>query len=587
MERRECKMFKRISRIKVGNKVYEYVRIVESYREGGKKRQRVVGNLGTVESLPGKIDKLVDSLREHCLEKFVKPGEIEVESTPTWGTILVARKLWNELGLAEIIRKNCAKGRRGLKIEETAFVLVASSLVNPSSEHGLAWWLDESYVCDSKGNRFFPQWKDNVTKEKRVRVGWKQLKTWYRTLDELLNAKEEIEKDIYLRLMDLFGLKVNIVFYDITSPYFEGEGPDELAAYGKSKDGKNRNRQILLGMVMASGWPVAHHVFRGNTAEVSTLPGVIDDLKNRFQIERLIFVEDSGFASERNLKYIKKKGYNYIVAGKRRHNNETKEVLKRVEENKWGNCGNGTQVQEVKLKKGVRCFVARSEERKQYEQEIRQNNMRATRKNLERLKKSVDRGTIKGSDKIGYKVSGILKKVKGYRYYNWQVTKEGKFEYWEDPEKMKKEKSIEGIYILRSNDKGIKPQEVVKAYKELSNIEGAFREFKDVLEGRPIWHQKEHRVRAHVFVRALGYLMDTALQKALKKNNINLTVEEAIKSLRQVTIADLRLKGESHQIVAGVNKLYAKKVLDATGLTGYKNLFPSRMGSYTGKNVLN
>ena len=132
-------MFVRISPVKAGNKVYKYVRVVETYRRKGKICQRVIANLGRVEELQGKIDGVVDKLREYCREKFVKSGEIKGEDTPTWGTILVARKLWNDLGLSEIIRRNCRKKRDIIEIEETAFVLVASSFVNPSSEHGLSW----------------------------------------------------------------------------------------------------------------------------------------------------------------------------------------------------------------------------------------------------------------------------------------------------------------------------------------------------------------------------------------------------------------------------------------------------------------
>jgi transposase len=579
-------MFTRVSRVKVGDKVYDYVRIVESYRQNGKKRQRVIANLGRVETLRGKIDNLVCGLREYCREKFVKPGEIDAQETPVWGTVLVARKLWNELGLGWIIRKNC-RGVRKLEVEETAFVLVAGSLLNPTSEHGLAWWLDKSYVCDSKGKRFLPQWRQDVTRESRVRVRWEQLEMWYRTLDILFRAKEAIERDIYLHLRDLFGLRVDVVFYDITSLYFEGEGPDGLAEYGKSKDGKNRNRQILLGVVMASGWPVAHHVFCGNTAEVTTLPQVIEDLRNRFEIEKIIFVADSGFVSEENLNYIANRGYKYIVAMKRRHNEQVERILGQLKETGWEECGNTTQVQEIKVKEDLRYFVARSQQRKQYEQEIRENNMKKTAENLEELKKSVEGGKIKSPQKIGYKVSSILKKAKGYRYFGWRITEQGKFEYWQDPKKMEKEELIEGLYVLRSNDETIKPQSAVSAYKELSDVEGAFREFKDVLEGRPIWHQTPNRVKAHIFVRALGYLLDAALAKALKKSNVNLTVEEAIEALEQVSIADLRLKGDTCQIVAGTNKPYARSVLNAVGLTGYKYLLPSQISSCRVKSVLN
>lgn len=567
-------MFVRITKFKECGKEYEYLRIVESYREGGKKKQKVIANLGAVKNLNGKLDAIVDVLRKYCKVKYVKSGEIKIEQAPTWGTILVARKLWNEIGLGEIIRNRCKKLKKGKQIEELAFVLVASSLVRPSSEHGLGWWLEESYVCNSKGERYLPDWKEVVTKEKRVRIKWGQLKLWYKVLDKLMGAKEEIEEEIYLKLRDLFGLKVDIVFYDITSIYFEGEGPDELAGYGKSKDGKDRNRQILLGVVMASGWPVAHHVFSGNTSEKLTIEEVIRDLKNRFQIERIIFVGDCGIVSSENLEKIEGEEYKYIVAMSRRKNKGSEEMLEKSKW-KWQECGNRSKVEEIKIegKEGIRYFIVSSEERKEYEVAIRKNNMARTKGNLEKLRIEIEKGEVKKPEEIGYKVSSILKEVKGYRYYSWEVTKDKKFKYWEDKEKMRKEKQIEGKYLLKTNDKTIGAKEVVKAYKELSNVESAFREFKDVLEGRPIWHQTSWRVRAHIFVRSLGYLLDTVLRKAMEKAEMNLTVEEAIRSLEQVKITELRLAGEKYQIVTGAKK-YAASVLNSVGLGGYKRMLP-------------
>lgn len=565
-------MFVRISKIKAGGKVYEYIRIVENYKRKGKSHQRVVANLGRAEDVRGKLDGLVEKLREYCKEKFVKREEIKGEEAPIWGPILVARKLWNDIGLGEIIKKRCSNGKRKIKIEETAFVLVASSFIDPSSEHGISWWLDRSYVCDSNGRRFLPQWRENVTKEDRVRIEWKQLNIWYRTLDSLIGAKEEIEKDIYLRLRDLFGFKVDIVFYDITSLYFEGDGPKGLAEYGKSKDGKDRNKQILLGIVMVSGWPVAHHVFSGNMAETKTVSGVVDDLKGRFNIDKLIFVGDAGMMSEDNVNYITspETQYKYIIAMKRRRNNEADKALENIGK-EWEACKNGTVAQEVKIE-GTRYIIAKSEERKKYEKAIRMNNMEATRKGLEELKKRVLSGKLKNREKIGYNVSAILNKVKGYRYFSWKAPKDGEFYYWDDKEKIKKEKRIEGVYMLKTNDEDMKPAAVVTAYKELTDVEGAFREFKDVLEGRPIYHQTANRVKAHVFVRALAYLLDTALKKAMKRAGMDLTVEEAIKALSRISIADLRLKGEKYQIVVGV-KGYGRSVLNAVGLRG-QDLLP-------------
>ncbi|MFH1777547.1 MAG: IS1634 family transposase [Candidatus Omnitrophota bacterium] len=565
-------MFAKISKVKKGKQVYEYLRLVESYREKGKKKQRVVANLGAVGLLKGKLDGVVDKLREYCSERYVKPNEITAQEIPTWGTVLVARKLWNDLKIGKIIKRRCCERIKGADIETLAFMLTASSLIKPSSEHGLGWWLDESYVCGGDGKRILPDWRQGVTKENRVRISWKQLKQWYRVLNILLRHKEEIEKDIYDNLVDLFGLKVDVVFYDITSLYFEGEGPEGLAEYGKSKDGKGRNRQVLLGIVMASGWPVAHHVFSGNSSEKKTVPIIIEDLKKRFKIEKIIFVGDSGMTSSENIKEIERQKYKYIIAQKRRRNKEVEKVLADISD-KWLICEKGTKVKEVNINEGTRHFVVYSEGRQSYEHSIVENNLKKTNFNLERLKKEINRGEIKKPEDIGYKVSSVLNKAKGYRYFSWEIAKAGKFQYWQDEEKMKKEKAIEGTYVLKSNDKKITPQEAVTAYKELCNVESLFREFKDVLEGRPIWHQTEQGTKAHIFIRALGYLLDTALHRKMEKAGVNLTVEEAIKSLEQVKIGELKLKGEKRQIVTGA-KYYAGAVLKSVGLCGYKNLLP-------------
>jgi len=225
---------------------------------------------------------------------------------------------------------------------------------------------------------------------------------------------------------------------------------------------------------------------------------------------------------------------------------------------------------------GGRYIVAKSSERGEYELGIRINNMGSTRKRLEKLKNEVASGKLKKPEKIGYKASAILRELKGHRYFSWEITKDGQFNYWEDADKMEKEKLIEGLYILKTNDNDISSVKTVNSYKELSDVEGAFREFKDVLEGRPIHHQSEKRVKAHVFVRALAYLLDAALKKSIDKAGMNITVEEAIQALTQVRIADLNLRGEEHKIIFGA-KHYAKGVLNAVGLSGYKNMLPGHV----------
>ena len=177
-------------------------------------------------------------------------------------------------------------------------------LCQPSSEHGLARWLELDFVCDSTGRRWLPEWREEqertTSKSPRVRVEFRQLKRWYRTLDQLFEHKAEIEKELFLRLRELFALSVDFVLYDLTSTYFEGRGP-AMAEHGYSRDGKPRDRQVLVGVVMVDGWPITHHVFRGKLRDSQTVATVLDYLRQRFGLRRVVFVGDRGMVTTDNL----------------------------------------------------------------------------------------------------------------------------------------------------------------------------------------------------------------------------------------------------------------------------------------------
>ena len=162
--------------------------------------------------------------------------------------------MFDALSLGPILDWKRRQLRHGQPLSERVFPLPANRLTWPGSEHALAEWLEQFYVCTPGGSRWQPQWKQ----WRRVKVSFEQLRLWYQTLDDLLSEKQRIEKEIYLQLRDLFSLRPDLVFYDITSTYFEGQGPEELARYGYSRDGKPRQRQIVIGVVMMDGWPMAH-----------------------------------------------------------------------------------------------------------------------------------------------------------------------------------------------------------------------------------------------------------------------------------------------------------------------------------------
>ena len=214
-------MFPRIATVKRGDKTYKYLQIVEAYRDNGRTTQRVVANLGRLDQsrrLSG-LDDLLVSLSKYAKRPFVRDDQIDCREALPWGPVLLARHLWDQMQLGEMIGKRCRPRRYKFDVAETAFVLVANRLCEPRSEHGLARWLEHTFVCDAHGKRWKPDWLPikQITKRQRVKVKHEQLNRWYRTLDALLSAKEQIEEGLYLRVRDLFSVKVDVVFYDLTS----------------------------------------------------------------------------------------------------------------------------------------------------------------------------------------------------------------------------------------------------------------------------------------------------------------------------------------------------------------------------------
>jgi len=546
---------------------HEYLRLVESYRENGCSKQRVVLNLGRKDILAPHLDRLVRLLQGEGTEnRWVRADEVSPTQVACWGAVVAAKTLWESLGLDAILDSCAGKGGRGgAPLADRAFVLVANRLSCPGSEHHLASWLETDYVCDRDGKRWLPEWEEHG----RVQVNLSWLQRWYRTLDELLRYKGEIEQALYFKLRDLFSLKVELVFYDLTSVYFEGEGPSELACYGHSRDGKPRNKQVEVGVVMVNGWPIAHHVFRGNKRDFQTVGEVVDDLEKRFGLKRVVFVGDRGMVTSDNIAMLRQRKQGYLVGLQRRRREDIYEMINRAT-GPWEECpareankgeGHKTLVQEVAGDEpGVRVFVVHSEERLAYERRMRERAMERTRVQLDKLSKRVANGKLKAPEKIGAAAARILSRNHGQRYYGWEA-KEGEFRYFEHPN-LEREKAYEGKYLIQTEEKALGPVEAVEAYKELSEVENAFRCLKDVIEMRPIYHRDENRVKGHIFVAMLGFLLKRALDKRLKAAGSHLSGEAALEALRTVHVVETQVGLERKQGVT-VGSSRARAVLKA------------------------
>jgi transposase len=484
--------------------------------------------------------------------------------------------LFDQLGLWTILDKALGKAK-GVPFTDRAFVLIANRLTRPASEHGLAGWLESDFVCDRRGRRFVPHWHQR----KRVRVHFRQLEAWYRTLDQLVAAKDQIELALYHRLRDLFSLKPELVLYDITSTYFEGTGPVGFAKHGHSRDGKPHNVQVIVAVVMVSGWPIAHHVWAGNEVDHTTVGKAIADLHQRFGFSRLVFVGDRGMVTNDNIEAITAGGHGYLVGLKRRRNKKLDRWLKAVKEAKWIDCPVGiaareksvpprTRAQEVKSGvAGMRVIIVDSDERRAYERAMREKSMERTRQALEKLRARVAAGKLKQPERIGAAAERLLQRNKGYRYYKWEIDG-GVFRYSEDEEGLASEQGIEGKYVIATSESGLGVLDVVSIYKDLSEVERGFRRLKDVLSMRPIYHQVEHRVKAHIFVAALALLVQRLLERRLREAGVDISAERAMEALETVRLVTLRVGDQAERRGVSGGSPDARRVLRALKLTELK-----------------
>jgi transposase len=531
--------------------VNEYVRIVEAYREDGKVKQRVVADLGRKDLLIEVLPKLRKLLNGEDDSPAPDPAEPQVAEASNWGPVLVIRSLFDQLGLWDILDQNLGRAR-GVPFADRALVLVANRLIAPASEHGLAGWLETDFVCDRKGRRFVPHWHQR----RRVRVHPRQLDAWYRTLDQLHQAKDKIEVALYHRLRDLFSLKPDLVLYDITSTYFEGAGPHDFAKHGYSRDGKPHNVQVIVGVVMVAGWPIAHHVWEGNRLDHGTVQEVIGDLRQRFEFGRLVFVGDRGMVTDANIESITKDEHGYLVGIKRRRNAKLDGWLDSVDESKWIDCPGGINTRERKTDPprtraqevasgdpDLRVIVIDSDERRGYEQAKREQAMERARQKLEKLKERVTKGDLKQPEKIGAAVERIMQRYHGYRYFDWKLNG-GLLEFTESETHLGREKKIEGKYVIATSEKGLGVLDAVAMYKELTEVESGFRQLKDVMALRPIYHQVESRVKAHIFVAALALLVQRLLGRQLKEAGVDLSPGRAMQALSTVRLVRFHLEGQ-------------------------------------------
>ena len=402
-----------------------------------------------------------------------------IRSVPLGGAYLL-RSLWESLNLHTVL-KDCLKERSFTSpVEWAAFAMTANRALAPDSKRGVEEWVREDVAL---GN---PEPID--------------LQHLYRAMDVLLEYREIIHKEVYFAVADLLNLEVDLIFFDTTSTYFERDEEDEngLRQYGHSKDHRSDLPQIVIGLaVTKEGIPVKCWTLPGNTSDMATVEKVKNDLLG-WKLCRCVWVMDRGMNSEDNRLVLQKAGGQYILGEKLRDNQEVhKEVL--AKRGRYLKIRENLEIKEVIIGVGERrrrfILVHNPEEAKKD---------KATReKILARIEKSLkDLGDQKG--KAHKKsVCAILSHRTLGRYL--RQLKDGSIKI--DKGKIREEAHLDGKYIISTSDDTLTPEDIALGYKQLLEVERAFRTLKTTLDLRPVYHRKDERIEAHVFLCFLALML--------------------------------------------------------------------------------
>ncbi|MFH1585134.1 MAG: IS1634 family transposase [archaeon] len=481
-------MFVKVTRRRYKGKIYEQASIVETMREDGKIKHKQIQNLGSIKTNHDriKIKNLLNQIKKG--KELITLDEVN-EFALEYGVGIIVKQLWDGLEIDSCLSTSKAT----YDLNQLIYVLITHRLHNYGSENlsereALRWIKEESY--------------SNLDVE---------LRQVYRGIKILLNKKEEIEKHLCMKLHK----NSEVVFYDLTSSYVEGLYEDsEIVNYGYSRDKKIGKKQIILGLLISDGLPVAHKVWEGNTQDRTTLKDAVGQLK-KLGIKKFIFVADRGLITEPNLEWLENQKLEYIIATKRRRETLVKELMnKKISENE--------EIKKVHVEKkgdNYRVYYLC------YNKKLAKQKI----KELKELKKKLIKKIKEIKKPTEHKVLEALGKNK--RIFNLSFKKG--FTYSINKEAYEYEKKIAGRYILVTNNQSPSKKDILKTYKQLMEIERCFRQLKHFGDMRPIFHKTDDGIRAHVFIAVLTLLIEKLINKKIPE----MTTREVVTEMKKLKLS--------------------------------------------------
>ena len=544
---------KKLQRRKNG-KNHVYWALVESYRTPKGPRNRVVAYLGELKpherkgwarlasTLGGKSPAMVqrtlfaeEPVGEPVPENVtVDVRGVRVERTTDFGDVWLALTLWHALELDTLFKDLLPKGREEVDWALMVAILVLARFCEPSSERQIEQsWYPRTSLPELLG----------VPREQV------HLQRLYRTLDVLVPHKEAVEKHLTERLGELFDLDYDLLIYDITSTYFEGEArKNPQARRGHSRDKRPACKQVCIALVVTTdGMPLGFEIFDGNRIDVTTVEEIVETMERKYGTARRIWALDRGMVSEENLRFIRERGGHYIVGTPR---SDLRHYERQLTEGGWSTVYEDLEVKLCPSPDGEETFVlCRSAARADKERAIHERFSTRIEAGLEKLRGRLARARKRPNrSQVDRQIGRLLGR-------NSRAAGKYRVEVTDDPERpghlrvswtCREEWSqwailSEGVYLLRTNLVGWEPEALWKTYIQLTDVEAAFRTIKSDLVLRPIYHQIERRVHGHILVAFLAYALWKTLQKWMEAAGLGRGVGTVVSELARIKCSEVIL----------------------------------------------
>jgi transposase len=534
-------MYLRYTTVSKGGKTHTYWRLVRSVRCGRKVRQETVAQLGELDA-EGRLaarslaERVVGVERQPGLFDEDVPAEpialdlrgLHLERGRRFGDVWLAWRLWQAVGLDQLLERLLPGGRAEVPWATMAAVLVIARLCEPSSELHIAEdWFRRTALDDLLGV--------SETKVNDDRC--------YRGLDQLLGHKEALEKHLKDRLGTLFALDYDLLLYDVTSTYFEGLAEDNpLAQRGHSRDHRSDCKQVCIGLVVTrEGFPLGFEVFAGNRHDSTTLREIVERMEERYGRASRVWALDRGMVSEAHLDWLRARASRYIVGTPKA---QLRAYERQLLDGDWATIREGLEVQQLPAGDGVETFIlCRSADRAAKEQAMRQRFAERIEAGLVKLATAcARRRCVPGT--LERRVGRLLQRnQRAARFYDVRVTTadDGRalLSWSKRTAAWDQACACDGCYVLRSNVSDWTAQELWQAYIQLTEAEAAFRMHKEALQLRPIWHQTAARVTAHILVCFLAYVLRKTLDGWCRRAGLGSSVTTVMQEMARIQSTDV------------------------------------------------